>query len=235
MRGIILAGGNGTRLYQNTKVVNKHLCRVGDRPMLEYPLATLLASGIQDILVVTGKEHGNTIFSYLGSGHEYGCNFKFAIQDKAGGIAEALALAEDYVNGDNCMVILGDNIFLEDDFSIDVKSFNGGSMLFVKSVEDPSRFGIATVIDGKIVKIVEKPKEPETNLAVAGLYIYDNTVFDKIRKIEYSARGEKEITDVNNLYIKDGKCGYIKIEGFWSDAGTIESLRRCDEYIWNTK
>jgi glucose-1-phosphate thymidylyltransferase len=232
MKGVLLAGGKGTRLFDCTKVVNKHLVRVYDRPMIEAPIASLKSAGIQDVMVITGVEHGNTVFEYLGSGERYGMRFVYGLQDKAGGIAEALALAESFVGGENCFVLLGDNIF-DYDFSSAVNMFTGGAKVFLKQVKDPHRFGIAEIDMGKIISIEEKPAHPKTNLAVTGAYIFDSTVFDKIRKCVYSGRGELEITDVNNQYIQEGKMTYEPIDGFWSDAGTIESIHICEQYYFN--
>ncbi len=237
MKGVLLTGGRGTRLNDNTRVVNKHLIRVFDKPMIEYPLHSLLDAGIHDIMVITGKEHSGTVFNYLGSGSRYNAKFTFRIQDEAGGIAEALLLAEEFVGDDNCFVLLGDNIFSYEyadtfGFTPFAKEFDGGAFLFLKNVPDPHRFGVAEVVDGKVASLEEKPKEPKSNYAVTGAYMFDNTVFDKIRECEYSARGELEITDVNKLYLKENRLKGMVLDCFWSDAGTIESITNCDKFFY---
>jgi glucose-1-phosphate thymidylyltransferase len=227
MKGVILAGGMGTRLAPLTLITNKHLLPIYDKPMILYPLDTLKRSGIDQIMIVCGKEHGGHFMSFLGSGKEYEVKLSYALQHGSGGIADALNLAKDFVNGDKAAVILGDNIF-ENDFSKSVSKFDadpsGGAMVFLKKVPDPKRFGIAEVADGKIVNIVEKPKEPKSDMATVGFYIYDSTVFEKIGRLTPSGRGELEITDVHNMYIQEGKLYYDQAEGYWSDAGTFESL-----------
>lgn len=232
-KAVLLCGGKGTRLYENTRVVNKHLCRVGTLPMVEYPLKTIKGTGITDVMIITGKEHCGTVLEYLGSGEQYGMNFTFRLQERAGGIAEALGLARGFIGDGNCLVVLGDNI-ITDSIKQDVISFTTGCKLFVKEVDDPERFGVLEEVDGKF-RIREKPKDPLTKNAVIGFYLYDNTVFDKIDKCNYSARGEKEITDVNNLYIEEDTLDYSIINGFWSDAGTIESIQKCDEYLTTSR
>ena len=238
MKGIILAGGKGTRLYPLTAVTNKHLVPVGNIPMIEYPLFTLQRLNVDSISIVTGGEHFQDIAKYLGTLHPK-TSFSYHYQQEAGGIAQALSLTEKFVRNGKIAVILGDNIY-EDDFSKAAKEFqesNLGAMIFLKQVSDPSRFGVAEIIDGKIVSLEEKPKEPKSNLAVTGLYFYDETVFDKIKQLKPSARGEFEITDVNNLYLKEGKLGYCILNGFWSDAGTYESRRFCEDFVklWHEK
>lgn len=222
MKGIILAGGTGSRLMPMTKVTNKHLLPIYDKPMIMYPLQTLIGAGIKDIMIVSGKGHAGHFLELLGSGKDYGVRLNYAVQENAGGIAEALFLTEDYSDGENLMVILGDNIY-EDTFS--VTDFEKGARIYLKEVNNADRFGVATIgKEGEVKKIVEKPEKPESNYAVTGLYIYDNTVFDKIRQIKPSDRGELEITDVNNKYIDEDsmEAGFVK--GFWTDAGTVESL-----------
>lgn len=225
MKGIILAGGNGRRLDPLTSVTNKHLLAVYNKPMIYYPLKTLLETGIKDILIVTGRDHAGRFLKLLGSGGQFGCSFSFAVQDEAGGIAQALGLCRKFVGDDSCAVILGDNIY-EDNFSDDVKEFDGqkGARIFLKEVEDANRFGVAEVKEGKVVSIEEKPAEPKSNYAVTGFYVYDADVFEVIDKLEPSGRGELEITDVNNYYIDKGimKANFVK--GDWTDAGTFESL-----------
>jgi glucose-1-phosphate thymidylyltransferase len=223
MKGIILAGGTGSRLHPLTLVTNKHLLPVYNKPMIYYPIDTLVRSGITDIMIVTGREHGGSFMNLLGSGKEFKAKFHYALQDNAGGIAEALSLVEEFVHGDNMAVILGDNIIL-DNVSPDISSFRKGAKIFLKSVENPQRFGVP-VFDGKrIVRVEEKPSEPKSPYAVTGLYMYDATVFDKIRSINRSARGELEITDVNNLYISSNTLSYGILKAPWLDAGTFDSL-----------
>lgn len=226
MKGIILAGGTGSRLHPLTKVTNKHLLPVYNKPMIYYPLETLTRAGITDILIISGKDHAGHFLNLLGSGRSFGVNLSFEVQDDAAGIAHALSLAENFSGKQKCAVILGDNIF-EDDISKDVDSFEkqgAGARIFLKEVDDAKRFGVAEVRDDVIVGIEEKPKEPKSNLAVTGLYMYDSEVFDIIKNISPSARGEYEITDVNNSYIKKGSMKYSLLHGSWTDAGTFESL-----------
>lgn len=225
MKGVILAGGTGSRLYPLTKVTNKHLLPVYDKPMIYYPMETLINAGIKDIMIVSGRGHAGHFLELLGSGVDFGVHFTYEIQEKAGGIAQALSLAEDFVDGDSVTVILGDNIF-QDNVKEDVADFNNGAKIFLKEVPDAYRFGVAELKDEKIIGVEEKPKVPKTNFAVTGLYIYDPEVFDMIKTLKPSGRGELEITDVNNYYINKGVMEYGILEGFWSDAGTFESLLR---------
>lgn len=225
MKGVILAGGTGSRLYPLTKVTNKHLLPVYNKPMIYYPMETLINAGIKDIMIVSGRGHAGHFLELLGSGVDFGVHFTYEIQEKAGGIAQALSLAEDFVDGDSVTVILGDNIF-QDNVKEDVADFNNGAKIFLKEVPDAYRFGVAELKDEKIIGVEEKPKVPKTNFAVTGLYIYDPEVFDMIKTLKPSGRGELEITDVNNYYINKGVMEYGILEGFWSDAGTFESLLR---------
>ena len=234
MKGVILAGGTGSRLYPLTKVTNKHLLPVYDKPMIYYPMETLINAGIKDIMIVSGKGHAGHFLELLGSGVDHGVHFTYEIQDKAGGIAQALSLAEDFVDGDSVTVILGDNIF-QDNIKDDVKSFKNGAKIFLKEVPDAHRFGVAELKGEKVIGIEEKPKVPKTNFAVTGLYIYDSGVFDTIKTLKPSGRGELEITDVNNYYINKGFMEYGVLEGFWSDAGTFESLLRAGMMVKNNK
>jgi len=231
MKGMVLAGGTGSRLKPLTKVTNKHLLPVGKYPMIFYPIFRLKQAGITEILVVTGREHMGDVMELLGSGSEYGVEFTFKVQDAAGGIAEALGLARHFVNGERCVAILGDNIF-EDDTNPYVESFakqEKGAKILLKEVLNPQRFGVAELKDGKIVSIEEKPKYPKSNLAVTGIYMYDFEVFEIIKTLKPSARGELEITDVNNAYIERGTLTYDILKGWWTDAGTPESLFRANE------
>jgi glucose-1-phosphate thymidylyltransferase len=234
MKGVILAGGTGSRLYPLTKVTNKHLLPVYDKPMIYYPMETLINAGIKDIMIVSGRGHAGHFLELLGSGVDFGVHFTYEIQEKAGGIAQALSLAEDFVDGDSVTVILGDNIF-QDNIKEDVANFNDGAKIFLKEVPDAHRFGVAELKGDKVIGIEEKPKEPKSNFAVTGLYIYDSEVFNAIKTLKPSGRGELEITDVNNYYVSKGAMEYGILEGFWSDAGTFESLLRASLMIQNNR
>jgi len=236
MRGVILAGGLGTRLYPLTWATNKHLLPVYDKPMIFYPIATLVKAGVKDILVVSSGPHAGHFLRVLKNGKELGLNhLEYAFQESPdGGIADALATAEDFADGGPVAVILGDNT-TDADVSQDVKSYEGGAMIFLKKVKDPERYGVPEFDEkGRIVKIEEKPKKPKSSYAVTGLYVYDKDVFEIIRKIKPSARGQLEITDVNNTYLKRGKLDWCELKGFWTDAGTFESLFKAGEY-WARK
>jgi len=232
MKGVILAGGTGSRLGSLTTVLNKHLVAVGDVPMIEYPLRTLFRMGITDIVVVTGAEHAGTVLNYLTIRHPE-IDFTYKIQKEAGGIAQAIGLVENICKDGNIAVVLGDNVF-EDDFSEAARKFensHAGAMFFLKEVPDPERFGVAEINDeGNILSIVEKPNNPKSNLAVTGLYLYDSSVFDKIRGIIPSARGEYEVSDINQRYISEGKAISSKLSGFWSDAGTPKSRKVSSDF-----
>ena len=238
MKGVILAGGFGTRLYPLTKVTNKHLLPIYDKPMICYPIETLLKLGINNILIVTGIEFAGDFLRLLGHGDEFltelnkinetqypAVQFHYAVQKGAGGIADALRLAEVFAGKEPITVILGDNIF-EEDFSAAVKTFSSGSLIFLKEVPDNRRFGVPVldIVTKKVLKIEEKPTEPKSQYAVTGLYVYDARVFDVIRTLWPSQRGELEITDVNNWYINHNAMEYSVVNGFWTDAGTIETL-----------
>ena len=225
MKGVILAGGKGTRLLPLTKITNKHLLPVFNRAMIEFPLRTLLDSGMTKILIVSGREHCGDFIEYLGSGREHNAKFNYAVQEKAGGIAQALALAEDFADGEPITVILGDNIF-DNGFVKKLKTFRSGARIFLKKVPDPQRFGVPELKGKKVLRIIEKPATPPTDYAVTGLYQYDEHVFDVIRKLKPSARGELDIADVNNAYIRKGVMAAEEVSGFWTDAGTYESLAR---------
>lgn len=230
MKGIILAGGNGRRLSPLTDVTNKHLLPVYDKPMILYPLETLYHAGMTDILIVTGREYAGGFIKLLGSGRKFGCRFMYEVQDDALGIAHALGLAEDFAQGDSIAVILGDNIF-ENNFSDPIQSFSNGGHIFLKEVDDANRFGVATIENGCVKKVIEKPKNTQRGYAVTGLYLYDNTVFSVIKKLKPSGRGELEITDVNNHYIESGNMQYTILDGAWTDAGTFESLHRATSLV----
>jgi glucose-1-phosphate thymidylyltransferase len=221
MKGIILAGGTGSRLSPLTKVTNKHLLPIYNLPMIYYPIKTLTDAGIDDILIVAGREHAERFIELLGSGSEFNTDFTYKIQDGSKGIAHALGLAKRFANGDNVAVVLGDNIF-ENKF--DFTYFKEGAKLFLKRVPDAHRFGVARVR-------YELIDNNGYGFVVTGLYLYDNNVFDFINSLKPSKRGEYEITDINNMYIKDGKMDYQIIDGFWSDAGTFESLYGTSSFI----
>jgi glucose-1-phosphate thymidylyltransferase len=230
MKGIILAGGTGSRLYPLTKVTNKHLLPVYDQPMIYYPLNTLVNAGISEIMIVSGRGHAGHFLELLGSGAEFGVRLTYEIQEKAGGIAEALGLADSWADEDNVAVILGDNIF-EDNVKADISSFKNGAKIFLKEVPDASRFGVVELQKDKVVSIKEKPKIPKSNYAVTGIYLYDSKVFSIIKKLKPSGRGELEITDVNNAYLKKGNMQYVILNGYWSDAGTFNSLLRASMLV----
>src|SRR3989344_2244708 len=227
IKGVILAGGQGSRLWPIPKDVGKHFRLRGDKAIIHYPILTLKEAGIKDILVVCGQEHTDQYVKLLGSGKELGVNLYYTIQVEPLGIAHGLALAKSFADSNPVALILGDNIF-GDDLSGAVKKFSKkerGSMVVLKQVPDPKRFGVASFRkDGTIKNVVEKPKNPATNWAVTGFYLYDNRVFDIIKNLKPSARGEYEITDVNNWYIKEGTMDHFKAKKFWVDAGTFDSL-----------
>jgi len=225
MKGIILAGGTGSRLYPLTKVTNKHLLPIGKKPMIFHPIEKLTEAGITDILIVTGVDHMGDVVSLLGSGKTLGCSLTYRVQEKSGGIAEALGLAETFANHGDIAVILGDNIF-EDSLKPMATAFKrqkGGARLLLKEVSDPTRFGVPTLQADKILKITEKPAKPASSYAVTGIYFYDTQVFEFIKKCNPSKRGELEITDVNNFYVKKKACHYDILKGWWTDAGTFSS------------
>jgi len=231
LKGIVLAGGTGSRLYPLTKVTNKHLLPVGRYPMIFHAIAKLKEAAISDILIVTGKDHMGDVVNLLGSGREFGVSFTYKVQDEAGGIAQALGLAEQFVGNDRMVVILGDNVF-EDSIVPYVENFRKqekGAKILIHQVPDPSRFGVPELQGDRIVSIEEKPAHPKSQYAVTGIYMYDADVFRIIRTLKPSARGELEITDVNNAYIHAGTLTYDILRGWWTDAGTHESLIRANE------
>ena len=233
MKGIILAGGTGSRLMPMTKVTNKHLLPVYDRPMIYYPIQRLIESGIKDIMIVSGPGHAGHFLNLLGSGKDFNAHFSFEVQEEAGGIAQALGMCEDFADGEQVVVILGDNVF-QDRIIGAVENFRKqerGARIFLKEVEDPQRFGVAEISGDRIIGIEEKPKEPKSNLAVTGLYMYDSQVWDIIKTLKPSGRGELEITDVNNFYVEQGTMQYESLNGWWTDAGTVRSLYRASKLV----
>ena len=229
MKGVVLAGGLGSRLYPLTKITNKHLLPVFDKPMIYYPIQCLVNAGITDIQIVTGGNSAGDFLQLLGNGASFGLRrLYYAYQEGEGGIADALKLAEHFAEGEPIAVVLGDNI-IESNIKQAVDDFTAqgeGAKILLKEVHDPERFGVATVKDGKVVSIVEKPQQPVSNLAVVGIYLYDAAVFDICRTLKPSNRGELEITDVNNEYIRRGTMTCDVLQGWWTDAGTFESLHR---------
>lgn len=226
MRGIILSGGSGTRLRPLTKITSKQLLPIYDRPMIYYPLNTLIKAGVKEILIIVAPERAGDYLNLLGSGKDFGVKFTYEIQDKPEGLAQAFIIAENFIDNEDVVMILGDNIF-EDDFSQDIRNFKSGAKIFAKQVTDPERFGVVKLDEnGKPQEIVEKPKEFISNLAVTGLYVFDSRVVEIAKNMKPSDRGELEITDVNNWYLKKGELEVAKVNGEWLDAGTFESLYR---------
>lgn len=224
MKGIILAGGSGSRLQPLTKVTSKQLLPIYNKPMIFFPLQSLLRAGIKDILIIIAPDHAGDFLKLLGSGHEFGCKFTYEIQDKPEGLAQAFLIGANFIGDDNVTLILGDNIF-EDDFSEDIKNFKSGGRVFAKEVKDPERFGVVEFDENnQAISIEEKPAQPKSSYAVTGMYIYDNSVVERARSLQPSARGELEITDLNNLYLHDGQLDVAFVKGRWFDTGTFESL-----------
>ena len=233
MKGVILAGGHGSRLYPLTKIFNKSLLPVYDKPMIYYPLQTLKEIGCKEICIVSGKEHCGQIMNQLGSGEEYGVDITYRVQEKPGGIAQALGLCREFAGRDNVFVCLGDNIF-EDNFSdLKLNYFDSWCHIFLKEVPDPERFGVPVFqgMDRHLIKIEEKPEKPKSDYAVTGLYVLDSNVWNIIRELKPSERGELEIVDVINWYVDRGRTGYSELEGFWSDAGTPDSLVHANKLV----
>ncbi len=237
MKGVILAGGLGTRLYPLTKVTNKHLLPVFDRPMIYYPIQTLINAGIDDILIVTGGNNAGDFLKLLGNGKEFGLrHINYTYQQGEGGIADALSLAEFFAAGGPICVVLGDNL-IERNIRKAVESFRKqkeGAKILLKEVSDPQRFGVPELKGNRVVRIEEKPEKPKSQYAVIGIYLYDGTVFDMIKGLSPSERGELEITDVNNRYIQQGTMTWDILEGWWTDAGTFESLLRANALVSQT-
>jgi glucose-1-phosphate thymidylyltransferase len=237
MKGVILAGGLGTRLYPLTKVTNKHLLPVYDKPMIYYPIQTLINAGIDDILIVTGGNNAGDFLKLLGNGKEFGLkHINYTYQEGEGGIAEALGLAEFFASGEKICVVLGDNI-IEKNIRKAVENFRRqkeGAKILLKEVPDPQRFGVPELKGDRIVRIEEKPKSPKSHYAVIGIYLFDQEVFNFIKTLKPSDRGELEITDVNNQYIEKGLMTWDILEGWWTDAGTFESLLRANQLVAQT-
>lgn len=237
MKGVVLAGGLGTRLHPLTKITNKHLLPVYDKPMIFYPIETLIKAGIADIMIVTGGSYAGDFLRLMGNGKEFGLkHINYTYQEGEGGIADALSLAEYFADGEPICVILGDNL-IEKNIVRAVEKYRkqkNGAKIILKEVPDPERFGVAGIKKGKLLRIVEKPVKPESNLAVIGIYMYDSTVFDIIKTLKPSNRGELEITDVNNAYIRKGKMTWETLQGWWTDAGTFESLLRANVLVSQT-
>ena len=238
MKGVVLAGGTGSRLYPLTKITNKHLLPIYDKPMIYYPIQTLVDAGIEEILIVTGGKNSGDFLRLLANGKEFGLrHLHYTYQEGEGGIADALALAEHFADGDKLCVVLGDNIIEEsireavDQFRLQPK----GARLLLKEVPDAKRFGVAEIEGHRIVGIEEKPERPKSNFAVTGIYLYDGTIFEKIRTLKPSGRGELEITDVNNQYIREGAMTFSFLRGWWTDAGTFDSLVRATNYVVETR
>ena len=234
MKGIVLAGGTGSRLFPLTKITNKHLLPIYDRPMIYYPIQTLVDAGIRDILIVTGGRNSGDFLRLLANGKEFGLkHINYTYQEGEGGIADALALAEHFADGQQICVILGDNI-IEGSIRSAAQHFRqqgDGAHILLKEVQDAERFGVAEVVGQKITGIEEKPRQPKSNYAVTGIYMYDATVFDKIKTLVPSHRGELEITDVNNAYIRESKMTFSFLDGWWTDAGTFDSLMRAANLV----
>lgn len=239
MKGVILAGGTGTRLAPLTKLVNKHLLPAGKYPMIHYAVAKLAQAGIDDILLIIGKQSAGLFIDYLGSGKQFGVRLTYRIQEEAGGIAQGLSLAEGFVSpGEKMIVLLGDNLF-EDDLKPFTEQFDrqeqGAAMVMLKEVDDLNRYGVPVFLRDSIIFIEEKPSTPKSGFCVTGVYMYDSAVFDIIRKIRPSQRGEMEITDVNNVYAVEGRLRYGVMNGWWTDAGTFDSLREAGDRLSSGK
>jgi glucose-1-phosphate thymidylyltransferase len=238
MKGIVLAGGTGSRMFPLTKITNKHLLPVYNKPMIYYPIQTLVDAGINDILLVTGGRNSGDFLRLLANGKEFGLkHLNYTYQEGEGGIAEALGLAQHFADGQKICVILGDNI-IEGSIRGAVEEFRKqerGAKILLKEVPDAERFGVAELRDGKIVGIEEKPRRPKSNYAVTGIYLYDETVFEKIGQVVRSQRGELEITDVNNAYVREGTMTFSFLEGWWTDAGTFDSLLRATNLVAETE
>jgi glucose-1-phosphate thymidylyltransferase len=236
LRGVILAGGKGTRLGELTKVTNKHLLPVGPYPMVYHPLKKLVGAGIRDVLLVSGTEHMGDFVELLGSGRDHACAMTYRVQDEAGGIAQALGLAALFCSGSRCVVILGDNIFLDPlaPLLADASATPDHAWVALKRVPDPGRYGVAELRGSRVVGIEEKPDRPKSDCAVAGIYVYPPDVFDVVKQLRPSRRGELEITDVNRHYLEQGRLGYSFLNGYWTDAGTLDSLVHANQLVYET-
>jgi glucose-1-phosphate thymidylyltransferase len=230
MRGIILAGGSGSRLHPLTRVTSKQLLPIYDKPMIFYPLQTLLRAGITEIMVIVAPDHAGDFLKILGSGQEYGCKFTYEIQDRPEGIAQAFIIGRNFIDDDSVALVLGDNLY-EDDFTDAIRSFKTGGRIFAKKVSDANRFGVVEFDENNhAISIEEKPVYPKSEYAVTGFYIYDNSVVQKAQSLKPSNRGEIEITDINNLYLQEGKLDVAFVEGQWFDTGTFESMFQAVEF-----
>lgn len=231
MKGIILAGGKGTRLRPLTKVTSKQLLPIYDKPMIYFPLETLINAGIRDILIIVAPDHAGDFLKLLGSGKDFGCDFSYEVQEEARGLADAFLIGEKFIADDNVTMILGDNLF-DDDFSDSIKTFKTGGRVFAKKVPDPERFGVVE-FDEKhnVVSIVEKPENPKSEYAVTGLYIFDNTVIQRAKNLKPSARNELEIVDLQNSYLKDGQLDVAFVNGQWLDTGTFEAMYQATNFV----
>jgi glucose-1-phosphate thymidylyltransferase len=234
MKGVLICGGTGSRLRPLTEITNKSLLPVYDRPLIEFPLEKLIAADVKDILIISGNEHIDQMAGFLGSGARYGCSFSYRVQDKAGGIAQALGMAETFIDGDSVCAILGDNIFF-DDFSDTIRNFSGGAHIFIKQVPDPERFGVVEMQGDTVISIEEKPANPKSNFIQTGCYIYDWRCFDVIRGLVPSARGEYEITDVSQWFLDQHELHATILQDEWIDAGTFESLYEAATVVRNRK
>jgi glucose-1-phosphate thymidylyltransferase len=236
MKGVVLAGGTGSRLFPLTKITNKHLLPIYDKPMIYYPIQTLVEAGINEILLVTGGRNSGDFLRLLANGKQFGAHLSYTYQEGEGGIADALSLAEHFAHGESICVILGDNLIegsirgAADDF----RTQGGGAKILLKEVPDAERFGVAELRGDRIIGIEEKPRHPKSHFAVTGIYMYDASVFDKIKTLVPSGRGELEITDVNNAYIAEGTMSFSYLEGWWTDAGTFDSLLRAANLVAET-
>ena len=237
LRGVVLAGGTGSRLFPLTKVTNKHLLPVGREPMIFHPVRKLVEAGITEILIVTGTDHMGAVVALLGSGKEFGCEFTYRVQDEAGGIAQALGLARRFGRGGRLAVILGDNIFQSSlaEFAASYRRQPSGAKILVQEVDDPGRYGVAVTEGNRVLKIIEKPPNPPSRMAVTGIYFYDQTVYEIIASLKPSRRNELEITDVNNAFIARGDLTFDVLPGWWTDAGTFESLKHASDLVDGTK
>jgi glucose-1-phosphate thymidylyltransferase len=237
MKGVVLAGGIGSRLAPLTTVMNKHLLPIYNKPMIYYPIETLVNAGIDDIMIVTGGKGAGDFLRLLGNGKQFGLrHLNYTYQEGEGGIADALSLAQHFCDGESLCVVLGDNL-IENNIYGAVSAYKQqgiGAKIILKEVHDPERFGVAEVKDGRVISIQEKPKKPKSNYAVIGMYMFDNTVFEKIGRLSPSQRGELEITDVNNFYIAEGAMTYEVLDGWWTDAGTFDSLLRASNLVAET-